>query len=106
MIVETVSLSDFHKAFFRMGREDQFSHEGRELLFNYLEELSGDLGDSIELDVISLCCEYYESSAAEIVAENGADDLDPEDLDAVEAWLQDRTTVAGRVGDGFVYQAF
>ena len=105
MIVETVSLSDFHQAFHRMGREDQFSREGRELLFNYLEELSGDRGDSIELDVISLCCEFYESSAAEIVAENGAD-VDADDLDAVEEWLQEQTNVVGRVGDGFLYAAF
>ena len=105
-IKQTVTESDFRDAFASI-RPDNFSYEGLTALYEYLEELSEDTGEDIELDVIALCCEWYESSAAEI-AENyiTTADLNPSDMDAVEAWLQDRTQVAGRVGDGFVYAAF
>jgi hypothetical protein len=44
----------------KMGRGDQFSYEGLIALFDYLEMLEDDIGEPIELDVISLCCEYSE----------------------------------------------
>jgi hypothetical protein len=47
-------------AFHKMGRGDQFSYEGLIALFDYLEILEDDIGEPIELDVISLCCEYTE----------------------------------------------
>jgi hypothetical protein len=47
-------------AFQKMGRGDQFSYEGLIALFDYLEILEDDIGEPIELDVISLCCEYSE----------------------------------------------
>ncbi len=104
---QSVSFNEFRDAFRHAGRLDQFSSEGMRVLFEHLEQLEEDTGEPIELDVIALCCEWYESSAAEI-AENyiTTADLNPSDMDAVEAWLQDRTQVAGRVGDGFVYAAF
>ncbi len=54
----TVSLSDFRDAF--QMRKDQFSYEGLEILFEYLEEYEKATGEEIELDVIDLCCEYTE----------------------------------------------
>ena len=52
---QTVSVSDFLREFREYGREDQFSREGLEALYDYLEEFSEDTGTEVELDVIGLC---------------------------------------------------
>ena len=49
-IYQTVTESMFHDAFVRMGRKDQFSHEGRAALYGYLAELVNDTGEPIKLD--------------------------------------------------------
>lgn len=101
---QTVSFTDFRDAFRAYGRMDAFSREGAQLLYDYLEEIDPDW----ELDVIALCCDWCESSTSEIIAENnlaGYDEIEP-DMDAMQAWLEERTTVLGRVGDGFVYATF
>jgi len=47
-----------------MDRQDQFSYAGKIALFEYLEEEEMENSDfervGIELDVISLCCEFTE----------------------------------------------
>lgn len=62
MIIQTVSFDDFNYEFSQMSEnyKDKFSFEGRRALFDYLENLSEDLGENIELDIIGLCCEYTE----------------------------------------------
>ncbi len=55
-----INLADFRQAFKNYGRENQFSYEGLETLFNYLEEYEEGTGEEIKLDVIALCCEYTE----------------------------------------------
>jgi len=62
MLVKKVSFNDFLKEFKEYGREDQFSFEGKRALYDYLNELGEDIGESIELDVIALCCEFTEYS--------------------------------------------
>jgi len=52
---QTVQFCDFQDAFFRMGRNDTFSYEGKRALFDYLEQYEQDCGTEIELDVIALC---------------------------------------------------
>jgi hypothetical protein len=59
-MINTINKYEFSDAFHKMGRGDQFSYEGLIALFDYLEMLEDDIGEPIELDVISLCCEYSE----------------------------------------------
>lgn len=40
--------------------KNNFSREGLIALYNYLEQLSEDIGEDIELDIVALCCEYTE----------------------------------------------
>ena len=40
--------------------KDNFSYHGKRALFDYLENLSEDTGEDIELDIVALCCEYTE----------------------------------------------
>lgn len=61
MLVQTINTaSTFADMFNQCGRGDQFSYDGLMALHSYLEELSADMGQDIQIDVIGLCCEYSE----------------------------------------------
>jgi len=55
-----VNFHIFQQAFYDCNRGDNFSYEGLQALFNYLEELEESTGEETELDVIALCCEFQE----------------------------------------------
>lgn len=57
---QQITFSTFCDAFHRAGRNNQFSYEAKQALFDYIEELEQDTGEQQELDVIALCCEYAE----------------------------------------------
>lgn len=65
MLIKRVSFDDFLKEFEKHGRGEQFSYEGKKALFEYLNELSEDLGEPFELDVIALCCEFTQYNSLE-----------------------------------------
>ena len=111
-IVQSINnVHQFREAFRLAGRMDQFSYEGFEVLFDYLDNLSEDTGEPIELDVIALCCDYYESSVEELIDNYNIDvsdaDGDEDEIKTiVEEYLQENTSVCGQVSGGFVYAAF
>ena len=59
---------NFHEfeAEFKHLRPDNFSRDALIVLWDYFENLSDELGEEIELDVIAICCDFSE--------------LDPDDL--------------------------
>lgn len=69
MLVKKVYFNDFLEEFEKYGRENQFSYEGKKALFDYLNELSDDIGEPIELDVIGICCDFTEYSSLEEFAD-------------------------------------
>ena len=111
-IVQSINnVYQFREAFRLAERMDQFSYEGLEVLFDYLDNLSEDIGEPIELDVIALCCDYYESSIEELIDNYNIDvsdaDGDEDEIKTiVEEYLQDNTSVCGQVSGGFIYAAF
>ena len=99
---QSVSQSDFIDAFRAHNRQDQFSYDALCLLFDRMEELEQDLGEPYELDVIAICCEFYESDEGEIRDNYSLD----EDQD-VEEYLNTMTTLVGITkSGGYVYVAF
>jgi len=66
-------------------RKDCFSRPALYALYRYLDELSSDIGEDIELDVVGICCEFAEYKDIDAVKE----DYEVEDLSD----LQDKTTV-------------
>lgn len=99
-IVQTVFLHDFRQAFVDAGRGDQFTYKGLAILFDYLEELSDDIGEPIELDVIALCCDYEESHYSDIadyydidLSEAGGNES--EEFGIVLDYLENNTSVCG-----------
>lgn len=95
--------SQFRDEFHAMGRYENFSYEGLELLFDYLEELNPDY----ELDVIELCCEYTESTPDEIVEAYGIeyDTDEPEASEAATAYLEANTIIVGTTSTGAIVYA-
>lgn len=95
---QTINLSSFRDAFHRMGRGDTFSAEGLKILFDWLEELDPDY----ELDVIGICCDFYEADEDTIRCECRI----PDDEDVMD-YLEGETCVIGTTRSGsIVYQAF
>ena len=111
----TVNIHTFREAFNRMGRGEQFSYEGLELLFDYLEELEH-CEEEYELDVIALCCDFDEDTAQSI-AENynielpnveGLDDETANDaiLAVVSDYLGCEGVLVGAADTTIVYRQF
>ncbi len=65
MLVKTVSFNDFLEEFKKHDRGGNFSYEGKKALFEHLNELSEDIGEPIELDVIGLCWDFIEYESLE-----------------------------------------
>lgn len=101
---ETVNKTQFVSRFGDMGRENNFSREGRELLFDWLEEYEEDIGEELEFDVIGLCCEFSEDSLEDINREYSQEF---EDIDDAVEWLNDMTIVVGVTSqDTIIFSVF
>ena len=64
MLIQQVNFSQFCDSF-SDSYKNNFTYEGKKALFEYLEQLSDDMGENIELDIIALCWEYNEYSDIE-----------------------------------------
>ena len=105
---QTIGFYEFREAF-RSLRPDNFSYEGMQALFDYLEQIEEDTGEEIELDVIALCCDYSEASWEEIARDYGIDvrGLDETDTQSeVMNYLEMNTAIVGEVPGGCVYLNF
>ena len=109
MIKETVSFNTFSTRFLSSDSyRNNFTYNGLEALYDYLEQLSEDIGQEIEFDMIALCCEYSEyKSAWEAMEQYQPEDMptveNSEGMDLVEIqevsealaleWLEEKTQV-------------
>lgn len=97
---QTIDMYQFERAFKNMGRGEQFSYEGLQALYLYLEEYEEDTGEEINLDVIALCCEYAEyDSLKEFQANYG------EKYESMEA-ISDETALIPIDDNSFIIQQF
>lgn len=106
---QSINFKDFCNAFNQASRSEQFSYEGKKALFEYIEALEEDTGTPIGLDIVALCCDWSESSIADVAAENSIDidGMDNDDaLEAVSDFLRDSTQIAGYTPGGVVFQQF
>ena len=109
-MIKTISIYDFRDAFKAAGRGDQFSYDGLEVIFEYIESYEQDSGEQVELDVIAFCCEWAEDNYASVAEQY---DIDIEGLDendaiaAVLEHLEENTAHAASVNDtDIVYVQF
>ena len=101
----------FIDTFITMGRADtgdgkggNFTIDGLNALFDYLEQWEDDIGEPVEFDPIGLCCQFseYESAADavhDIDLDVYRDVMDNNDAETAEEnlldWLRDQTIVIG-----------
>ena len=83
---KSVSKYEFIEKFKDMGRENNFSYEGRIALYNYLEDYEEQTGEEIELDIIAICCEYTEYENIEEFNDNYGKDC--ESIEDIEYYTQ------------------
>ena len=85
---QNVTEHDFVRAFDDYGRGDNYSREARFALYDYIIQLEEDIGQEIELDVISICCAFSEySSLEEFNKDYGRDFNDLEEVYEDFAWV-------------------
>ena len=80
MIKQNVNFGMFCDSF-SDSYKGNFTYKGKRALFDYLEQLSEDLGEDIELDTVALCCEYSEYENLEELQGNYSDIKTMEDLE-------------------------
>lgn len=97
---QTINKYEFSDAFVKMGRENNFTYEGRDALFNYLEEYEEATGEEQELDVIGLCCDFTEYENLEEFNKNYG--MDCETIEEIEQY----TTVINIDDESFIIQDF
>jgi hypothetical protein len=81
---QAIDFSLFDQAFRNYDRQSNFTPKGLRRLFEYLEEYEESTGEQIELDVISLCCDYTEESLSDVLKNYSLESLEE---------LRDSTTV-------------
>lgn len=104
-MIKNITFSEFTDSF-SGSYENNFSYYGKKALFEYLEDLEEQLDSPIELDAVSLCCEYSEyENAIEAYKEHNTE---PEEVTEDEArdWLEYRTTVISTDKGGVVIAQF
>jgi hypothetical protein len=114
----TINFNEFCDGF---RDRTNFSYEGKQVLFDYLENLEQQLGEDIEFDPIGFCCEFAESDLEELIEQYDAlkelcpafDDEEPSIKDwakmheTAREFLENRTTFCGITKDGkYIYSKF
>ena len=97
----TIGKSDFHEAFrtwFSGQYFDNFSHEGREALFEFLTEYEESAEQEIELDIVAICCDFGEF-------ETEAEALEYYERESIEQ-LRDETFVITTEKGSVIVQVF
>lgn len=105
MLVTTIDNGyQLEQLFKECGRENHFSYEGFDALYDYLNEYSDEVGEDFKVDVIAICCDFTEYSGWEELYNNYSYSYNHESetfeeleknngLDDFKEWVQDRTTV-------------
>lgn len=104
----TVSFGDFAQAFKDMGRENQFSIDALNIIFEHIEQQESDIGEEYELDVIAICCEYAEATWQEIANDYLLHEVELDDEQDHEGrvieYLEDEGVFIGKSDESIVYR--
>jgi hypothetical protein len=113
MIIQPMNLYSFRDAFKQAGRENRFSYEGLEVLYDALQDFSESDATPYVLDVIGLCCKFSEMTLSELLEsyditdEKLTDDNSRELFDIASDYLLDTTWLCGITENNtFVFQNF
>ena len=96
---QTINDYEFHRAFEKIS-PDNFTYDGLEKLFEYLEQYEADCGIELELDVIEICCDFTEYENIEEFQENYG-----KEYETIED-IEDHTSVIPIDDERFIIQNF
>jgi hypothetical protein len=116
-LIETIYASDLYHMAFRMGRGHNFGYNGWNAIGEYLEQLSDDLGEDVEIDIVGICCDYSMSEDvgdwwkeygvySDIDADEWEEMDEEEKLEAINDYLQEKTSVVICEENLIIWQAF
>lgn len=116
-LIQKFDSSDLYDIALQWGRGEVFGPKGWNAIGKHLEQLSDDLGEDIEIDIIAICCDYNIAESAEdwwkyhgeyssIDPEEWEQMNDAEKLGAVEDYLNECTIVVICEEDCIIWQDF
>lgn len=116
-LINRVNPSELYDMACRMDRGNNFGYNGWQAIGGYLENLSDDIGEPIEIDIVGICCEYSKAdSTKEWWEENGQySTIDPDEwqnadkddkLELIRDYLEYNTSVVCCESDCIIWQAF
>lgn len=119
-LIQTIDSSELFHLASRMGRADQFGYKGWGMIGEFLEEMSDSTGENIEVDIISICCEYSMKESADGVfyeydhlhgvdlpeEETWEEMPEDEKLETIQSFLQDQTSIVVCEEDLIIWQSF
>jgi hypothetical protein len=97
---QSINVYQFDDAFRDMGRQDNFSYQGRHALYEWIEQLDEDCGTETELDVVALCGEFTEYESLSEFQDNYGSEYN-----SLET-ISDHTIVIPIDDDSFIIQDF
>lgn len=123
---EQINFSVFCDRFKDMNRDNNFSYDGKRVLYDYLIELEEDTGKEMELDIIAICCDYseyenieeylndyYTTDEINEIWENHKQETEEETRNAFKIWLEEeinnKTTLIKfkeDLDEGFIIQQY
>lgn len=95
---QTINFNQFCDSF-QGDYKNSFSYEGKQALFDYLEQYKEDCDTELELDPIAFCVEYTEYKNLKELQDNYTD------IESIEE-LQDNTTVIMIDDESFIIQDY
>ncbi len=98
----TINESEFCHEFKKI-RPDNFSYEGLQALFEYLEQYEEDIGEELEFDPIAICCDFTEYENIKELQE------DYPDIETIEELERNTTVIPVHENpeeNGFIIQQF
>ena len=116
-LIQKFDSSDLYDLAVIWKRADSFGYDGWNAIGEHLEQLSEDIGKDIEIDIVAICCDYaIAESAEDWWEEHGPySNIDPEEweemaedekLQAIEDYLNDRTSVVVCEDGLIIWQVF
>lgn len=119
-LIQTVNPTDLYRMACRMDRGTNFGYAGWNAIGDYLEQLSEDLGEDLEIDIVAICCDYSMVESIEeflqefprFLDEQGIEGEDwqewdeDEKLSAISEYLSDNASCIAAQSDMIIWQAF
>ena len=117
-MIQTINPSDLYHMACKMNRGECFGYNGWCAIGDYLENLSDDLGEDIEIDIIAICCDYgmaesagdfanqYQGFMDEIDPERWGEMTEQEKLDIVAEYIGDNGSLVICRGDLIIWSDF